>query len=205
MKSFIPFYIKSIKHLQSILSIGSVGIFLLVLPMVLVFKPELLRETVKSTLFFISFASVSFVMAIRPLADIFSGNIWVRSLVVLRKGFGILSASIIVSFMLVKVVTLGSEYFINFSQISTWKISDFGIFARLGDVTAVVLLITSNTLSKNILGANWKRIQKLAYVYFYAGGLYEYLAFHDQFALYAMIIVSILVLTAFFINRSKKM
>ena len=204
MKSLLTYYIKGIKHLQSILVIGSIGIFLMVLPLTLTLNPEMLPETIKTTLYFISYAAVSFVMAIRPLADIFPKFHYLRMLVPLRKGFGILSASIIVSFILVKIITFGPEYLKDFLSAGYWNFSNYSFFAHLGDVTAVILLITSNIFSKKLLGKNWKRIQKLAYVYFYAGGIYEVLEFSDIFAAYAMTIVSFLVILAFIIKLFKK-
>lgn len=204
MKSFFINYIKGIKHLQSILILTSIGIFLLALPMVFAFNPDFLPKNIKTTLYLISFAAVSFVMAIQPLADIFPKIKWIRPLVVLRKGFGILSASIIISFILFKIITMGPKFLINFLLLDYWKFSNYSFFAHLGDVTAVILLATSNVFSKKILGKNWKRIQKLSYVYFYSGGIYEYFVFQDMFAAYAMLIVSFLVSLAFFINFFRK-
>jgi DMSO/TMAO reductase YedYZ heme-binding membrane subunit len=43
------------------------------------------------------------------------------------------------------------------------------IFPRLSEVTALILFVTSNNFSQKLLGKNWKRIQKLAYVYFLSG------------------------------------
>ena len=55
-----------------------------------------------------------------------------------------------------------------------------------------------------LLKKNWKRIQKLSYVYFYAGGIYEVLAFGDVFAGYAMTVVSFFVVLAFTLKTFKK-
>ena len=201
-KTFLQRYIAFIKALQDVLVVGSVGIFLIILPIMLVFIPEYLPAHIYKTLYFISYASVTFVMAIRPLADIFSSNKYLRMLVPLRKGFGILSASIIVSFLLQKVILQGVyPYFSKILSASYWSFSKYYFFAHLGDITAIILLATSNVFSKKILGKNWKRIQKLAYVYFYSGGLYEVLAFNDVFAAYALTFVSFLLLFTFFIKK----
>lgn len=204
MKSFLGYYISGIKYLQNILIITSIGIFLLALPAIFTFNPEFLPGNIKTILYFISYAAVTFVMAIRPLADIFPRFSYLRILVPLRKGFGILSASIIVSFILTKIIIFGSDYLLNFISIQYWKVSDYSLLAHLGDVTAVILLITSNIFSKKVLGKYWKKIQKLAYVYFYAGGLYEVFALNSIFAKYAMISVSFLLVLAFIIKRIKK-
>jgi DMSO/TMAO reductase YedYZ heme-binding membrane subunit len=55
-----------------------------------------------------------------------------------------------------------------------------------------------------VLGKNWKRLQKLAYVYFYSGGLYEVLALNSKFALYAMIIVTLTAIVAGIVNFIKR-
>ena len=203
MKSFLSYYIQITKHVQSILVIGSIGIFLLAFPMAFAFHLDFLPKNISSILYLVSYSSVTFVMAIRPLADIFPTP-YIRMLVPLRKGFGILSASIIVSFILSKIIISGLSYFTILFSASSWKFSDYSIFAHLGDITAIILLATSNIFSKKLLGKNWKHIQKLAYVYFYAGGVYEVLAFHNTFAGYAMLGVSFLLSLAFIIKKSKK-
>jgi DMSO/TMAO reductase YedYZ heme-binding membrane subunit len=74
----------------------------------------------------------------------------------------------------------------------------------LGDITGFILLITSNNLSMMLLKKNWKRIQKLAYVYFYAGGIYEAYALGNAFALISMIVVSITLALAFILKMRRK-
>lgn len=166
---------------------------MMVLPVLLYFWPNSLSDTSITFLYTVSLAAVFWVMAIRPLADLFPELPWLRALVVLRKGMGVLSASIIVSFMLAKFMTGGFAYLENFTTASYWSMNGWAILAHLGDVTAVILLITSNKLSKRLLGSNWKRIQKLAYVYFYAGAGYEMLVFGSMFAFVAVIVVTVLV------------
>ena len=76
------------------------------------------------------------------------------------------------------------------------------IFPRLSEITALILFITSNNFSQKILGKNWKRIQKLAYVYFISGGVFIY-SFGKDEALYSMIIATILYFAAVFKNWKK--
>lgn len=157
----------------------------------------------KNIFYQISFVAVFLVMIIRPLADIFSGQKWLRKLVFLRKGFGILSAAIIVGFVFGDIIAPHSDYIRSMFTARYWSIQNCLLFAHLGDITGLILLITSNNLSMIILKKNWKRVQKLAYVYFYAGGLYEMCASNSAFAFYAMLCVIILVVIAFFMNRRK--
>lgn len=161
-------------------------------------------SAIVNVLYRISFFAVFFVMMVRPLADIFSSQQWLRKMVFLRKGFGILSASIIVGFMIGDIIAPQSQYLVSIFTTEFWSFENYIFFAHLGDITGLILLLTSNNLSMILLKKNWKRIQKLAYVYFYAGGTYEFLVSDSMFALIAMIAVAIVVVIAFFINRKKR-
>lgn len=198
--NWIVFYIKGIQKIQLTVSVFSVVLFLFALPMLLAFSPELFTGNTYTALYTLSLAAATFVMVIRPLADIFEWK-WIRSLVILRKGFGILSASIIVGFLLSKIIIHGGGYITGIFSLEYWSFAQYKFFAHIGDVTGVVLLMTSNNLSKQILGVWWKRIQKLAYVYFYAGALYEVLALQSFFAVVAISVVTALVLLAAIKNR----
>ena len=85
-----------------------------------------------------------------------------------------------------------------------WSFENYIIFAHIGDITAIILLVTSNNLSMMLLKHNWKRVQKLSYVYFYSGGIYEVCASDSTFAMVAMIIVTIVTVVAFILNRHRK-
>jgi DMSO/TMAO reductase YedYZ heme-binding membrane subunit len=193
-----------IGYLQTTLVGGSV-LYLMSMPTVLAYYPSLLPPNIITTLFLISLLSVTFVMSIRPLADILMGVKFIRPLVILRKGFGVLSASIIVGFILSKMLVYGfSAYIANIGTPTYWSLDRYALFAHLGDLSAIILLITSNNFSKRMLGFWWKRIQKLAYVYFYAGATYEWLAFNSTVALGAIILVTILVVTAWRFNARRR-
>jgi DMSO/TMAO reductase YedYZ heme-binding membrane subunit len=85
-----------------------------------------------------------------------------------------------------------------------WSWENYIFLAHLGDLTAIILLITSNNFSKEILGKWWKKIQKLSYVYFFSSALYLSLAFGDFVAGIGIIAVSFFVALAFFVNKNKK-
>jgi DMSO/TMAO reductase YedYZ heme-binding membrane subunit len=150
----------------------------------------------RSLLFIVSFFTAFLVMAIRPLADIFPEFPILRKLVLFRKGVGILSASIIVGFMFEKIIAPGSTYLASIFSADYYSFNNYAIFAHLGDLSGFILLITSNKLSQKILKNNWKRIQRLSYVYFYAGGIYEAFFLHNTFALYALFIITDLTILA---------
>lgn len=173
-------------------------------PVALLIWGYLLPMSVIGIFYTISLVSVTFVMSIRPLADITNDVPQIRALVILRKGFGVLSASIIVTFLLAKLIEPQSVYLASVLTPAYWSLNSFSLFAHLGDITGVILLITSNTFSKRILGPWWKRVQKLAYVYFYAGALYEMLALQSTFAMIAMGMVTVLVLVAWVKKRFEK-
>ncbi len=174
---------------------------LVLLPISFAYFSESIPSDFTGFLYQVSLTAVFLVMLVRPLADIFSQATWLRSLVILRKGFGVFSAAIIVSFMLAKFMIDPAAYLTAFFSVEHWSLSGYQILAPLGDVSALILLITSNRFSKRVLGTNWKRVQKLAYVYFYAGALYEYLVLNQTFALVFAIIVAIVTVTAFLMKR----
>lgn len=130
---------------------------------------EIFGTDIYNILFQLSWYSVVFVMLIRPLADIFPKIILFRRLVVLRKWLGIVSASIIVSILVAKWIQ-NPFTFSAFFTLTAWTLW-YWLFARLSEVTAIILLATSNTFSQKVLGIWWKRIQKMSYIYFLTGGI----------------------------------
>lgn len=192
-------YLTTIKYLQTItLSLGVV--LLIVLPSILTLAPDLIET---SLLFAVAHTTLFLVMVIRPLADLLPQFRFIRPLVILRKGVGVLSASIIVSFIISKLIMDAGGYFENFFSLDYWSFASLAFFAHSADVAAVILLITSNNLSKKLLGANWKRIQKLAYVYFYASGIYVFGMFGDTLVLSYMVAVTVLTTLAYLSNRQR--
>ena len=182
--------------LQSLLI--SLGCFFLIsLPFASSFYPDGFPYI--GLLFNVSFSAVFLLMIIRPLGDIL-GWTWLRQSIILRKGLGILSASIIVGFALGKIIAPESTYLSSMFSLSFFSFDNFAFFAHLGDITGFILLITSNVLSQRILRGNWKRIQRLSYIYFYAGGIYEAFPLRNGYAFLGMMIVTLL---TFFAWRAK--
>ncbi|MDA9129071.1 ferredoxin [Candidatus Gracilibacteria bacterium] len=124
-------------------------------------------KDIYSILFLLTWYAVVFVMLIRPLADIFPKLKILRRMVVLRKGFGIFSASIIVTMLIAKWIQTPAT-FAAFFTLQGWTFW-LSMTSRLSEVTALILLATSNTFSQRVLGIWWKRIQRVAYIYFYSG------------------------------------
>lgn len=192
-------YLTIIKKIQFLFLAISIGILAL-LPTMLATIPD---HVPTALLFALAHTSLFFVMVIRPLADILPPNPYVRPLVILRKGVGVFSASLIVSFMLSKLMVDPSGFVQNFFTLDYWSWSSYALLAHSADIAAVLLLITSNNLSKRLLGKGWKRIQRLSYVYFYASGLYVYLSFGDTLVLGYLITVSIVTTLAYIHNRHR--
>ncbi len=192
---------QAIKYIQNTLVYGSV-MFLMIMPILMSYYPDALPNGYRNVMFSLSLAAVTWVMCIRPLADLLPRVKWVRPLVILRKGVGTFSASMIVAGIFSKMMLGGVlAYFATWFTAAYWSFDANAIYAHLGDVTALILLATSNLYSKRILGRWWKRVQRLAYVYFYAGALYELLAYDSKFAGYALILVTVLVLLAYAKNH----
>lgn len=190
-------YFSIIQITQQILLFVSIGILVLV-PTLLALYPE---SVPVSLLFTVSHISLFFVMTIRPLSDLLPKLTFIRPLVILRKGTGVLSAAIIVSFLISKLVSGNLVYFTGFFT----ELFSLATLAKCADITAVILLITSNNLSKKLLGSVWKKIQRLSYVYFYASSIYVFILFNDYVVLGYMIIVTILTSLAFLANKQRKL
>lgn len=196
-------YLSTIQFLQNFFLSISI-LMLLLLPPMIVFTDGGFSEQTTLMLYNISHIAVVFVMLIRPLADIFFITRWIRPLVILRKGVGVLSASIVVSFIFSKIIMDAQGYFAAFLTAKYWSMTNYALLAHLADISAIILLITSNNFSKRILGLWWKRIQKLSYVFFYASSLYVYLSLGDTKLLYSMTAVTIATLIAFIQNSKRR-
>ena len=197
-------YLKTIKFLQTFflgISIAS----MLVLPLILSFHPDWVSPANTLLLYDISHISVFFVMLIRPLADIFIKVTWIRPLVILRKGVGVFSAAVVMSFIFSKIIMDPVGYFGALGTSAYWSPANYALLAHLADISAIILLATSNNLSKRIMGALWKKVQKLSYVFFYASSLFVFLSYGDIGPFVSMIIITFVTILAYFTNRTRAM
>lgn len=193
-------YFTFIQNTQEFLMALSI-IILCTLPASLVLNPEWFTNTTYFWLYSIAHFSLFLVMMIRPLADILRGVTWLRPLVILRKGLGVLSASIIVSFILSKIIIDTPGYLGEFMHPEYWSFTNLAIFAHLADISAILLLITSNKLSKRVLGKGWKRIQRLSYVYFYGSAVYVIFILNETHVMLYIVLVTIVTVMAWLRNR----
>ncbi|QQR64515.1 hypothetical protein IPH92_03025 [Candidatus Kaiserbacteria bacterium] len=195
-------YLKTIKFLQTFflgISIAS----MLLLPLILSFHPDWVSPANTLLLYDISHISVFFVMLIRPLADIFLKVKWIRSLVILRKGVGVFSAAVVMSFIFSKIIMDPVGYFSALGTSAYWSPANYALLAHLADISAIILLATSNNLSKRIMGALWKKVQKLSYVFFYASSLFVFLSYGDIGPFISMIIITFVTILAYLTNRTR--
>ncbi len=199
----MKYYILAIKQIQQFL-LGIGILTLMVLPLLVLFTPDIVFPYT-SLLYDIAHATVFFVMLIRPLADIITGTTFIRPLVILRKGFGVVSASIVVSFLLAKVLVDPIGFALGMASPTYWSLENYALIAHLADITAVILLVTSNNFSKRIMGAWWKRVQRLSYVFFYASAFYVFASYGSVLVFFYMVIITIVTLTAFIANIFKRM
>lgn len=176
-------------------------VILCTLPATIALMPSWLSDTNILWLYAAAHFALFLVMLVRPLADILRGVTWIRPLVILRKGFGVFSASIIVSFILAKIITDAEGYVSSFLTPEYWSLAHLALLAHLADISAILLLITSNNLSKRLLGKNWKRIQRLSYVYFYGSALYVLFILGETISLYYVIIITLVTSLAWLRNH----
>jgi len=161
------------------------------------YYPTLLSESTEMWLWKINSIAIFLVMIVRPLADLLPKLKWLRALVPMRKELGILSAMIVLGFGLAKYNFWGWEYFVQtYFSLSYWKFPEPAAFGHLGELVAVPLLLTSNLYSQRKLKKHWKTIQRLAYVYFFAGGYYVLVTFNATEELWFMAIVAVLTVAA---------
>jgi len=196
-------YLKSIKFIQSIL-LGISILILMTLPIGLAFYSDFFSVSLSQKLFTISHWFLFFVMLVRPAADIFTKTKLIRPLVILRKSTGVLSASIIVSFIIAKLIVDPSGYLSSLLTLKYWSLANYAVLAHMADLTAIVLLITSNNFSKKLLGSWWKKIQRLSYVYFYTSAFYVLFLYGNIDVLVALILVTTLTYVAFLKNRKQR-
>lgn len=154
------------------------------------FFPKLRTE-----LWSVSWLSVVALMAVRPLADVFPKISLFRALIPLRKGLGILSASVVVTNLGFTAWNSWDSFVSSYLSARGWRVSSRALFARVSEITAVLLLVTSNVWSQKALGIYWKRLQRLSYAYFFSAGIILHW-YGQTSALYAMVAVAALWITA---------
>lgn len=153
-----------------------------------------------SLLWDLSLYSVFILMIIRPLNDLFPKVGFIKFMP-LRKNLGILSSVIVVTFGLIHYFNLGLDFFPTYFSLAYWSFKGNLFWAHMGELTGFILLITSNRFSMKLLKRNWKKVQRLSYLYFLSGAWYVFASFHKVFGLIAIIIVFELTIFAYLKKR----
>jgi DMSO/TMAO reductase YedYZ heme-binding membrane subunit len=104
-------------------------------------------------------------LALRPLADIFPDLRVLRTLVVLRREFGIFSGLMIVAHFIGFLLSTGTPITAVFTDGQFWTWNNFLFWGLLGLFAAIPALVTSNTFSIIRLKRWWKTVQHLAYLF----------------------------------------
>jgi DMSO/TMAO reductase YedYZ heme-binding membrane subunit len=94
--------------------------------------------------------------------------------------------------------------FYAFFSLSAWSWG-YPLIARLSEITALILLFTSNNFSQKKLKKNWKRIQRSSYIYVITGGILA-LRYWDAYGVkISMLLVILLFLSVFVYKEYKKL
>ncbi len=163
--------------------------------------PFLLWYSFEWFLFHLSWYALICVMLIRPIWEIVANfygaksALMLKKLLIFRQSFWILSA-IIICTILVGKFFLNSWYIPFYFSVDNWSL-DIPLIARISEISALILLLTSNTFSKKILKKNWKKVQKLSYVFFLSwwiiAGQYESFYYYSMWIVWAIYIINIFI------------
>lgn len=110
-------------------------------------------------------------MSIRPLAQIFPGIGLLRSMMLLRREFGVFGGMMIVAHFSGFLITNNLNLLDVFTDKNFWGISVFTFWGLLGLILLIPVLVTSNKYMMNKL-KSWKNIQRLSYLLFIFGGIH---------------------------------
>jgi DMSO/TMAO reductase YedYZ heme-binding membrane subunit len=95
-------------------------------------------------------------------------------------------------------------YLSAFGTIQYWSLQNYALLAHLADISAILLIVTSNSLSKRIMGTAWKKVQRLSYVFFYASSLFVFLSYGDLGPVMSIVIVTIVTVAAYIRNSKRR-
>lgn len=118
----------------------------------------------------------------------------------LRQGLGIMSSMIVVTMLAYTAYSAQGDFLMKYTDPAHWSLTGFALFSRLSEITAVILLITSNRLSQRVLGKWRKKLHKIAYIYFYAAGIYI-VSLGKIEALWSMVFITLLLVMASIRNK----
>lgn len=135
------------------------------------------------------------VVSIRPLADIFPDLKIFRTLVILRREFGVFAGMMFlahfVGYLLINHISMSSI----FTNKSYWNLNGMYVWGMMGIFIAIPLLVTSNRRAIIFLKTRWKIIQRFSYLLLLLGGIHQ-MAAGKWDGMIAVLLVAILWLLA---------
>lgn len=102
----------------------------------------------------------------RPLADIFKNLGFLKKIVILRKEIWILCATFWIAHVVGIYMKFNSTPLEFFTGSNNWNFAWPMAWWMLAFLISIPLLVTSNIASMKFLGKNWKKIQRLTYLFF---------------------------------------
>lgn len=137
----------------------------------------------------VAMIAATFTLVIRPIYDLFPQSDILRELLKWRKGIGLISSGIVISFWLGRNVSLvNPSVFWDYFSANKWSLSMENLLERTTEITAWTLFLISNKWM--VLHANrlWRRLQKLAYVYFLSAALLLTLIHEKTYGLVCLVL-----------------
>lgn len=141
--------------------------------------------------------SLVFVMLIRPLADIFPNIKILRTLSMLRKEFGVFAGMLILAHFVGFIITQNVNVFSFLFNPINWSLKTYFGWGLFGLLFGLSVLLSSNKFAMKLLGKWWRRVQKLAYLFFFFGGIHIVLGGEGS-GLFGLIVVAVAWLLARF-------
>lgn len=140
---------------------------------------------------------LSGVLLIRPLANIFPDLGILRALMLMRREFGIFSATLIMAHFAGFLMMNGTPFFNVFSNKVYWDLNHYLGWGTFGLVAALPVLLTSNKFSMIHLKKWWKVIQRLSYIFFIFGGIHIFLMGEESGLILLVVVTFFWVLARF--------
>lgn len=137
------------------------------------------------------------VMLIRPLADFLPDFGILRTLVSMRREFGIFSGILILNHFFGYLVQSDLPIFSSFKEGWLWDYRGVCFWGLIGIIASIPALLSSNNFSMRIFKSHWKTLQKLSYVFFIFGAIHVYLVGEEDALVYGITVAVFWMLSLF--------
>lgn len=154
-------------------------------PWIIFLNPNLHKELAA-----IGWFILTFVMLIRPLAQVFPEFKILFTLMCLRKELGIFAALAFIAHYIGYVTLIHSSFFEFIQNSKNWTLNTTIGWGILGMTFSIAPLLTSNNFSLRFLKKYWKKIQRLSYLLFFTGAIHIVLL-NEGYGIIGVVIVFI--------------